>query len=760
MKLPTFSFGKKPKAEYFLALLLRDEKVAAVIFEEHGGKGHVVGEKEVEFIGSIETSPVEEWIDAIDKAVSSAEQRLPESIETRKTIFGVKEDWVEDAKIKKEYLVKLKKVSDTLGFTPIGFLVLSEAIAHLLSREEGAPVSAILVEIGLKTLSVSLLRAGKVAESKSSGIIESVVATVDTLLHAFTAYEVLPSRIIFFNTKDDEVLSQQFISHTWSRSIPFLHVPQVMPLPAGFDARAVLFGAATQMGFDMLGGDIPVVQEETKEREETQETKGIREKKGAEAEETELLDAAAFGFAAEEIVDEKKEGEEEKKEESPEEVTVDKDEGPVIHDRLGGEDEETETIEETVEETPVSKKHNTSPLAMFGSMKKRMTVLFAFLGRLPGGGKVVLIFPLILAIVLGIVAYYIFALKATAILTVNPKKVSKSQAITFLTDGATDFDKNIINTGIVSISLDGKLTVSTTGDKQVGDKAKGSVTLYSRLQQSKTFTAGTVISGPNNTTFALDKAVTVASSSADASATPTTATVNVTAKDIGKEANLPSGTKFSVDTYDIGDVVAKNDTAFSGGSKKDVTVVAQADIDKLTQELPKTLEDKAKSESDSKVSSGEEALPLFVNVSFDKKTFDKKVSEEAKTVTLTATVTYEKLSYKKATLVDFSKKLLAKDILDMALSKDGLTYEVQDVKQDAKKGTTATVVANASLVPKIDQGALAGKIAAQSFVDAETMLKKLPQVKDVAITLSPNFSFLPHLLPRMAKNITITISDE
>ena len=34
--------------------------------------------------------------------------------------------------------------------------------------------------------------------------------------------------------------------------MPFLHVPQITVLPAGFDMRSVMFGAATQMGFKVL----------------------------------------------------------------------------------------------------------------------------------------------------------------------------------------------------------------------------------------------------------------------------------------------------------------------------------------------------------------------------------------------------------------------------------------------------------------------------------------------------------------------------
>jgi hypothetical protein len=256
MNLPFFKkFNKKIVPLYFLVLVLRDEKTEAVIFEELEGKAKIVGQKEEHFSTSIDAISQEELLEKLDKAISQAESSLPENIQTTKTIFGVKESWTDNDQIKKEYLAKLKKTSEELGLVPIGFLVISQAISHLLQKEEGVPVSAILTEVNKRSLTVTLLRAGKSIETKSSEIHDSIPFTVDTLLKHFDIPEILPSRIIIFNGNED--LSQEFISHTWSKSLPFLHLPQVTNLPHGFDAKAVLFGAATQMGFEVLEKDLP-----------------------------------------------------------------------------------------------------------------------------------------------------------------------------------------------------------------------------------------------------------------------------------------------------------------------------------------------------------------------------------------------------------------------------------------------------------------------------------------------------------------------
>src|SRR5947207_14171769 len=113
-------------------------------------------------------------------------------------------------------------------------MVVTEAISHLLQEEEGAPLSAILAEVGNKTVTLTLLRGGKAVERIDGPIATSAPATVDTLLkHLTTA--VLPARIILYDAKEAEKLSQAFIGHQWSKSLSFLHVPQISVLPSGFD---------------------------------------------------------------------------------------------------------------------------------------------------------------------------------------------------------------------------------------------------------------------------------------------------------------------------------------------------------------------------------------------------------------------------------------------------------------------------------------------------------------------------------------------
>lgn len=760
MNLPFLKrFSKKVVPLYYLVLVLRDEKAQAVIFEEIEGKIKIVGQKEEHFSTIIDETSQDELLEKLDKAISQAESSLPENIQTQKTIFGVKESWTDNDQIRKEYLAKLKKTSEELGLVPIGFLVISQAISHLLQKEEGAPVSAILTEINKKSVTVTLLRAGKNIGTKSSEIHESIPFTVDTLLKHFDIPEILPSRIIIFNGKED--LSQEFISHTWSKSLPFLHLPQITNLPYGFDARAVLFGAATQMGFEVLEKDIPK-EPHAAERGKSVEEK-IKEQQKDEIENTieepvlhKNLGVQNFGFTRDvdvakiEFQDlaENLPADREKKQENIPQISGSKEYASPTPPK------KTSSILILVRNTFIAS------LALIFTVVKKINIkkILSFIPK----GKLSIIAPAILILFIALFASYFMFLKATITITVDPKITQQEKSVLFSTTGTTDANKNIIKGEFVSVSEDGSVSTAATGKKDVGTKAVGSVTIFNSLPQSKTLTEGTILRSPNGLEFTLDSSVTikgVASRSADEPPPPSqTATVNVTADQLGKESNLPSGTKLTISSFDITDLIAKNDNPFSGGTRKQVTVASKDDQNKLEGDLIKQLENKAREDLQKQIGQNKIMLPAFVSNSISKKSMNAKIGDEANQVTLTGIVEYQGISYDKDDLVKFSKSLLSKDVsINQEIDYSNIKTAVLDIKKINEEEIEANLNIKALLLPKISKNKLTNDLKGKSFKTAEDLLLKLPQATDVRIKFSPNFPFLPKNLPMKEKNIIIKI---
>lgn len=725
MKLPFLDrFNKKNQVSYFLVLVLRTEKAHAVIFEEQEGKIKVLGQQEEYFSHSIEDTPIEEFLDILDKAISKSESALPPHIETQRTIFGVKESWAEHNQIKKEYLVKLKKASDELGLIPIGFLVISQAIAHLMQEEEGAPISAILVDAGNTFVTVSLIRAGRIIESKTSEIHDSIPFTVDALLKHFQAAEILPSRIIVFNGKED--LSQEFISHTFSKSLPFLHLPQITTLPFGAPAKAVLFGAATQMGFEVLA--------------EAPKFKAASKSEGQKEQEKTQVGELEFGFVKDQDL---------AKEEGIKDVS----------------EVETESkSKETVQKSYLKPTFFTDKFLLLKNLLKKAFVnlltlekflpRFSILSFTPKGKTIVGIFS-VFVILIGIILFYLLGIKTTIVLSLTPKIIEKDKTVSFSTNSNTNPQKNTIASEVVSVSLDGTTKTPTTGKKDVGTKSKGTVTIFNISNNTVSLPANTIITSSNGLKFTLDNLVIVASGSGDAisGTKPATSNVNVTASDIGVEYNLPSNIKFSLGNNT--EVAAKNDSPFSGGTKKQITVVSKEDIKKLTETLPKNLEAKAKEELAKKISKDRVLLPIFLSTTLQNEKVNS-LGEEVKVATLKATVLYQGLSYKKNDINSLASTLLQNDVpKDLTFDLSNIKVDVLDINEKKNEEFSANLKLKALLLPKIDQEKIKKQIAGKSLESTQNQLAKLPQVSNVHISQTPNLPLLPKRIPTIHKNIQI-----
>ena len=766
MNLPFFkNFNKKIVPLYFLVLVLRDEKAEAVIFEEIESRIKIVGLKEEHFSTSIDEISQEELLEKLDKAISVAESSLPENIQTQKTIFGVKESWTDNDQIKKEYLGKLKKTSEELGLIPIGFLVISQAISHLLQKEEGVPVSAILAEINKKNVTVTLLRAGKSIETKSSEIHESIPFTVDTLLKHFNVPEILPSRIIIFNGKED--LSQEFISHTWSKSLPFLHLPQITNLPEGFDAKAVLFGAATQMGFEVLEKDIPQKQHLTHELlEEKAETKNPPAGGENSIEEPVLyknLGASDFGFAkdidvakmpvprnppkTDEVGEFQRIEEKQPARNAPQSVA-------------GGETIPQIDTEEMQVITKTPKGFGNISMLIKSILIFILGLIFAVVRKI-NRGKLSIVISTVLILIVGLITCYFLFLKATITIIVDPEITEQNKNVLFSTIGTTDPSKNTIKGELVSVSEDGSVSTPATGKKDVGTFAKGAVIIYNDSDTARILAEGTVLKAPNGLEFTLDSSTTikaVASHSANENPPPEKTTANVTADQLGKESNLPSGTKFSVASFNVSEIIAINDNPFSGGTKKEVTVASKNDTTKLEADLIKQLENNAKTNLQKQLDLNKILLPAFITETLGKKSLNVKVGDETNQLTLTGTVEYQGISYRKDDLITLSKSLLSSNIpSSQEIDYNNIKTSVVDIKQENDEVIEANLNIKTLLLPKISEDKLAKDLKRKSFKFTQDLLYKLPQVADVAIKLSPNLPFLPKNLPARERNIKILI---
>ena len=301
------------------------------------------------------------------------------------------------------------------------------------------------------------------------------------------------------------------------------------------------------------------------------------------------------------------------------------------------------------------------------------------------------------------------------------------------------------------------ISIPATGKKQIGEKAVGKVTVFNNHINEVTLGSLTKITSSNDLVFTLDDPINIASASSNPfeGIKPSKKETNVTASSIGQEYNLPSDTTFSINDDPL--IAAKNNNPFSGGSKKEINVVSKKDIDKLVEELPKNLEKKAMKKIREQMSKDQVLIPIFTSKSLGSQSFDKKAGEETDSVTLTGTVMFETMSYKKDDLTFKARSLINEDLdKDLTLLDDNLKIQIKDLKEK-NKTVTATLDVKALLQPKIDQKDLITNLAGKSYQEAQTLLLKINQVAKAEFYSKPHIPLLPKTISRNHKNVKIII---
>lgn len=750
MKLPAIPFlTKSVSTEFFLALIFETDKISSILFKEQEKTLVILGYNET--IIDLEASSVEDLVVACDNVISRLEMSLPEGANLEKTIFAVPHAWVEEGKIKPERLSQLKKISNELALTPMGFIISIEAIVAFLQKKEGAPISGIFVEISEKYLTTFIVRNGNVIDIKNGMIEDGVETTVERLLGRVEKLDVLPPKIILLHNKEAEVVSQKFLSHHWTKNLPFQHLPQVAILDRGFENEAIINGVATQLNVTVKGDVVVSTLEKEAEDIIFPQAEGT------------------FGFVMDEDIAHEVEDESVKKD-SKKDIPVFTENvlhtEPIIkhHDvarmvESGGEEvfEEDTPLEEEMEGKKSSRIMGIISLvpALFTPQA------FAKIPKMIGNGRKLIIPIAALAVVILLIGfYYTLMLKANVIIFTDKKAFAQdSMDITLTSKGESSFSEKTLKVSTLDEEVSGEETQETTGQKDTGQKAAGTITIFNKTEASKVIDKGTIITSSNNLEFSLNENVNIASTSSFATSF-SNAQVKVTASSFGKEFNLPSQTNFTVKGIATSDVFGRNDAAFSGGTKEEIQVVSAKDITGLEDTVTKRLFEKAKSEALSKLSKDEALIPTYLSADFKDKTFSNKENDQAKNVKLTATVDYTMGIYKKEELSKFIASSSDFNVpKDFRLSDAESTINISDIKQN-KSDISAKLSYNAVFKPKFDEKTIPAQIAGKSHNGAIEKLKTTAGVSDATILFTNKIPYLPLYVPFNKANISVVIKSQ
>jgi hypothetical protein len=731
MNLKDFLTNKESPPDLYWSLVIEKSWVQAGIW--------YIGETSAEVLN---ISPGAAWetdselVGACDAALSSCVSKLPENYEEpSKTVFGVPSSWVKDGEIQDEYLAMIKTVCTDLSLTPVGFVVLPEAIAHLYKAEEGSPLSAIVIGLGSENLEISVFKLGNLIGTTNVARSVSITEDVTEGLSRFEGASPLPSRMIVFDGKGGELeeAKEELMKASWdgNEKMKFLHTPKAEILVSDRKVLATCLAGAAEIG------NVTAIS--------SKEEKMVEESYPPEAEIKNVTE--------------------------PDVETTAEDLGfSVNQDVTGGQRQQAEFVPiNTPTPPPPTVPMPTQVTPKVGSyLQKTKSLFHSFSSRLRIGGPKISsqgskkpIYPaliLLAVLIIGGGIYWWFVPKAVVTIFVAPKSFQEQVSISFNSNGQFDESKAVIPAQFVTSQATGDKTKSTTGAKLVGDKANGSVQIANGNSKSINLAAGTILTSTSGLKFVTNTEASISGQLLPG--TPGTATLAVTAGDIGAQYNLAKGEVFKVGVFEKSLVAATSQSDFSGGSSQQIAAVSAEDQKNLETDLKTELSGNVMSDLQGKVTSDQIFVEDLASIDVASVNFDHKVGDVAETLKLSLSVNATGVLADKAKLTQYAADILKDKIpAGYALRNSQIKFKFTFVeKKDGNMVYTTDISAN--FLPMTNSDEIVGKIIGKTVTAATDSLMLVPGYIRAEIALKNSLPGPLKTLPHINKNITIEVAAE
>lgn len=720
--------------EYFWSIVVEPGSATAAVWLRDRDETRVLS------IGqSIPWNETDELVASVDAALSSAVEELPESSpEPTKTVFGVVPSWVEGGQIKKEYLSLIKEVSEKLSLSPVGFVIVPEAIAHEIKHSEGAPLTGVVIGVSKQTLDVSVYKLGNLLGTVQVGRSVTVFEDVIEGLSRFKLQgEAIPSRFILYGASSGELteVKDTLTLADWKENavgLTFLHTPQIVVSDGAKKAIALSFAGSSEMG-EVKKLSIPEVEVAPDEMLEADDSVLQTPE--------ELTD---LGFVSEgDIANIRPIVHEDEHPLAPhshkKNPLAQLSQVPAMIGAFFKKKNVAPKPQARTQELHVQgpKKKFFNPLAQGGSTKK-------FVGATAGG-----------IIVLLVIAWWAFP-KADITVYVAPQVISGRADLTLDSgQGELDVAGKIVPSHAVSGSVTGSKTKQATGSKTTGERAKGKITIRNGTSVPVKLAAGAFVAVRSDLRFSLDESASIAA--AESPTTPGSAELSVTAEKIGPEFNIAQGESLTVSNYpksEVDAVVSEN--AITGGTSRQVVAVSKADIDEVVAQLTEELKAQATSELSQKVPDTDAFIASTVTTSVSSRDVSAKAGDEASDVTATMTVDAQGVSITKHDLTTIATDVLSSDV------PSGFTLRPEQI--DAKfsvSGNTnpipAQLTLSARLLPNTNPDEIIKKTLGTRPERISEVLRSIPGFVRAEVSITPRLPGPIRVIPFRRKSVTLSV---
>lgn len=353
---------------------------------------------------------------------------------------------------------------------------------------------------------------------------------------------------------------------------------------------------------------------------------------------------------------------------------------------------------------------------------------------------------IIAVLIAGLVWAVAYAPKATITIQAKTEKIEGKMSVTFDSElPRTEAKAGMVKAEIHEDKRNLTQAFTATGTKEVGEKAKGTITIRNcDYPDGFTLQAGARFTSNSGKGFVSTQSVTVPKFTGSASSCSTSggsagkADVNVEAAAIGDEYNV------SGQTYSLPGISGKVDavgSAMTGGSKRQITVVTQDDVNKAKAQLQQQDQNAIKSALKDGFDDNMRALEDTFVAKEGTAAVQPGVDQEASQATLTVPMTYTMLGAKNDDISAVLSGYFEEKIDDK--QKQGVfdngygRLEIKVGDKPSPQKALATLETDGHLGPNINTDELKKQLSGKRHGEIEGQVMRLPGIENVESKFSP-----------------------
>ncbi len=328
---------------------------------------------------------------------------------------------------------------------------------------------------------------------------------------------------------------------------------------------------------------------------------------------------------------------------------------------------------------------------------------------------------------------FVIAPAATIVIAARTSPSPISTSVTLTTTGSTNVDQSVLKAALQQEKKDETIEFDATGQRDVGEKATGSVRFTTNAIDAlgTTIPAGTRLTTGNGLVFTTNSAVTMTFENSRSGATSA-----VTALESGTDYNGATGAVRGQPSNISGSLQA----ATAGGTSRVVKVVSAADIERAQGELIGRSTDATKKALTDKFSGDQKVIADSFKVDRGGATASPALNQEAANGrgTLTIPTTYSIYAVAKADLENYLKGILDEELVgdDQKIYDNGYESAQFSNFQIENDIPTVTLTATGQVGPQLDEAAIIEQVKGKRYGEVQSSLQATEGIQEVDVKFS------------------------